>query len=44
MGPHALDQGRGRLINDGAHSFRNPANHFAWPTARLAQGATALSA
>lgn len=31
----------GYPINDGGYSFRNPANRFAWPTARLAQVATA---
>jgi hypothetical protein len=33
----------GYPINDGAYSFRNPANRFAWPTARLARVATALA-
>lgn len=33
----------GYLINDGGYSFRNPANRFAWPTARLAEVATALT-
>ncbi|MGW8989119.1 hypothetical protein ACWGRF_04205 [Streptomyces zhihengii] len=30
-------------INDGDYSFRNPANHFAWPATRLARVAAALT-
>ncbi|MET8860752.1 hypothetical protein [Streptomyces sp. NPDC004579] len=33
----------GYPINDADHSFRNPANSFAWPTARLARAAMALT-
>ncbi|MDN3272490.1 hypothetical protein [Streptomyces sp. MA15] len=33
----------GYPINDGEYSFRNPANRFAWPAARLARVATALA-
>ncbi|MDH6229017.1 MULTISPECIES: hypothetical protein [Streptomyces] len=32
----------GYRINDGGHSFRNPANHFAWPASRLARVTDAL--
>ncbi|MFF2728934.1 hypothetical protein ACFVS9_13660 [Streptomyces sp. NPDC058008] len=32
----------GFSVNDGAHSFRNPANRFALPTGRLARVAAAL--
>ncbi|MFB7611643.1 hypothetical protein [Streptomyces gardneri] len=40
---HWTTGARGYLINDGGYSFRNPANRFAWPTARLAQVASALT-
>ncbi|MEU5136855.1 hypothetical protein [Streptomyces californicus] len=40
---HWSTAGSGYQINDGDYSHRNPANHFAWPTARLAQVATALT-
>ncbi|WP_314250080.1 hypothetical protein [Streptomyces sp. DSM 40907] len=40
---HWTTAGSGYLINDGGYSFRNPANAFAWPTARLAQVGTALT-
>ncbi|MFI8823837.1 hypothetical protein [Streptomyces sp. NPDC053431] len=33
----------GYPINDGDHSFRNPANRFAWPATCLARAATALT-
>jgi hypothetical protein len=32
----------GYRINDGRYSYRNPANRFAWPAARLARAAKAL--
>ncbi len=35
--------GQGFQVNDGAHSFRNPANRFALPADRLARVATALA-
>ncbi|MGX1544477.1 hypothetical protein [Streptomyces adustus] len=33
----------GYQINNGGHSFRNPANRFAWPAARLVRVANALA-
>ncbi|MFD7403008.1 hypothetical protein ACFV7R_10110 [Streptomyces sp. NPDC059866] len=33
----------GHRINDGGLSFRNPANRFAWPTARMARVTAALA-
>ncbi|MFJ7268278.1 hypothetical protein ACIQV3_16810 [Streptomyces sp. NPDC099050] len=35
--------GRGCAVNDGAYSFRNPANPFAWPADRLSRVAAALA-
>lgn len=40
---HWTTGARGYLINDGEYSFRNPANRFAWPPARLTQVASALT-
>ncbi|MEU0835360.1 hypothetical protein [Streptomyces sp. NPDC005969] len=34
---------RGCRINNGGLSFRNPANRFAWPAARLARVSAALA-
>ncbi|MGW4504857.1 hypothetical protein ACWENO_09435 [Streptomyces sp. NPDC004436] len=34
---------RGCPVNDGAHSFRNPANHFALPADRLSRVSAALA-
>jgi hypothetical protein len=33
----------GYRIHDGGYSYRNPANRFAWPAARLARAAEALA-
>ncbi|WP_229818399.1 hypothetical protein [Streptomyces chromofuscus] len=33
----------GHRVNDGGYSFRNPANHFAWSTTRLARVTDALA-
>lgn len=35
-GPHWTIAEGGYRINDGGHSYRNPANRFAWPAVRLA--------
>ncbi|MCY0943698.1 hypothetical protein [Streptomyces antarcticus] len=40
---HWTTDSRGSSVNDGAYSFRNPANHFALPVDRMAQVASALA-
>ncbi|WP_218920393.1 hypothetical protein [Lentzea guizhouensis] len=40
---HWTTSGHGVAVNDGKHSFRNPANHFALSTDRAARVAAALS-